>query len=266
LDENFFEEAHETPCADAHEDGEKVTRAEVGKCARTHARMRARGWSPHVWIAALVSLGGVAGAAGLTGCAGADAAAPPPAFPPYTADDARLFDDAIDPRVLDVGYDAPRLAPRGDATLFERAQIGEGVVRGRIDSVTVKGSPDAPDYELGVRVIEPLGRNRTLGSEFAVRVDRTSPSFGLVRALLTRISGHTAIVFVRTYANESGAPTTHFHMVPDDPEVAAAVREATSLDRVPFSRDSGAPASSAAGLPAPASPPPSAPDVDRPVR
>lgn len=173
-------------------------------------------------------------------CGGGTVAATP-MFPPYTPQDARLFDDEIDPRVLGLGYDAPRVAPRGDAALFQRAQIGDGVVRGVIDSVTVKGS-DAR-FELGIRVLEPLAHGDAVGPSFVLAVGHSSPSFGLVRALQSRLSGRKAIVFVRTYSNESGEAVTHFHMVPDDPQVANAVREATSLDRVPYSSDGGAPRS-----------------------
>lgn len=169
---------------------------------------------------------------------GGTAAAPAPLFPPYTNEDANLFDDFVDPRVLGVGYDAPVVNPRSDSALFERAQIGDGVVRGRIDSVTVKGT----QYELGIRVVEALGRAEALGAEFALRVGPDSPSFGMVKALESRLSGHSMIVFVRTYANESGEPRTHFHMVPDDARTAQAVREALSIDRVPTSSDGGAPA------------------------
>ncbi|MFO0669434.1 MAG: hypothetical protein U0235_07400 [Polyangiaceae bacterium] len=173
----------------------------------------------------------------LAAACGGTAAAPAPLFPAYTKEDASLFDDFVDPRVLGVGYDAPVVNPRSDSALFERAQIGDGVVRGRIDSVTVKGS----QYELGIRVIEPLGRAEALGSDFALRIGPDSPSFGMVKALESRLSGHSMIVFVRTYANESGEPLLHFHMVPDDPRTAQAVREAMSLDRVPTTGDGGTP-------------------------
>ena len=180
--------------------------------------------------------------AGLTSVSCGGAAGPAaPLYPPYTSQDARLFDDAIDPRVLGVGYDAPLVAPRGDASLFERSQIGDGVVRGRIDTVTVKGGGGSPRFELGIRVLEPLAHGEALGPDFVLPVDHTSPSFGLVRALQSRLSGRNAIVFVRTYSNESGESIPHFHMVPDDPRVANAVREATSLDRVPYSSEAGAP-------------------------
>lgn len=173
---------------------------------------------------------------------GAAAAPPAPQFPPYTAQEARLFDDAIDPRVLGVGYDVPLVSPRSDTSLFERAQIGDGVVRARIDSVTIQGLQEAtPIYELGVRVLEPLGRADGLPSEFTLRIGPDSPSFSLARALEGRLSGHTAIVFVRTYSTEAGEAVYHFHVVPDDPAVAAAVREATSLDRVALTGDGGAP-------------------------
>lgn len=167
---------------------------------------------------------------------GGTAAAPAPLFPAYTKEDAALFDDFVDPRVLGVGYDAPVVNPRSDSALFERAQIGDGVVRGRIDSVTVKGS----QFELGVRVIEPLGRAEALGSDFVLRVGPDSPSFGMVKALESRLSGHAMIVFVRTYGTESGEPRTRFHMVPDEPRTAQAVREALSIDRVPTTGDGGA--------------------------
>ena len=80
-----------------------------------------------------------------------------------------------------------------------------------------------------------------LPSEFTLRIGPDSPSFSLARALQGRLSGHTAIVFVRTYSTEAGEAVYHFHVVPDDPAVAAAVREATSLDRVALTGDGGAP-------------------------
>lgn len=176
------------------------------------------------------------------------AAPPAPLYPPYTREDVGLFDDSIDPRVLGVGYDVPLASPRTDGALFERAQIGDAVVRGRIDSVTIKGTEAAPRFELGVRVVESLAHANAAGaplygtgSDLVILVDRSSPSFGMVRGLQSRLSGHNAIVFARTYANESGEPRLHFHVVPDDPQVAAAVREAASMDRVPLTGDGGAP-------------------------
>jgi len=61
----------------------------------------------------------------LAAACGGTAAAPAPLFPAYTKEDASLFDDFVDPRVLGVGYDAPVVNPRSDSALFERAQIGD---------------------------------------------------------------------------------------------------------------------------------------------
>ena len=66
----------------------------------------------------------------------------------------------------------------------------------------------------------------------ALRIERTSPSYGMARALEHRLSGRALIAFVRTYANEANEPALHFHLVPDEPAIAAAFKEALSLDRV----------------------------------
>lgn len=135
-----------------------------------------------------------------------------------------------------MGYDAPQVAPRGDASLFERAHTGDFVVRGRIDSVSVKGSGPDAFLELGIRVVEVFMRPQAQGGRMPVsmvlRVDRTSPSYGTARALEGRMSGRTLIAFVRTYGNEANESALHFHIVPDEPAIAAAVREALALDKV----------------------------------
>jgi hypothetical protein len=145
-----------------------------------------------------------------------------------------LFDDGLDPRVIGVGFDSPNVSPRGDAALFERSQIGDLVIRGRIDSVTLKGSGPTALIELGIRVTESLGRPNPQGEPIhvALRIERSSRSYGMARALEHRLSGRTMIAFIRTYSNEAGEPALHFHIVPDEPAVAGAVREALSLDRV----------------------------------
>lgn len=171
---------------------------------------------------------------GAVGCGGTSAP-PPPAYPPYTAHEAELFDDAVDPRVVGLGYDVARSSPRSDRALFERAQIGDVVVRGRIDSVTVKGAGPGSHLELGIRVSDAWGRGTLPKDEsgnLTLKLGPNSSSYGMMRALEERLSGKAMIAFVRAYANEVGELALHFHMVPDDAATAAAVREALSLDRV----------------------------------
>jgi hypothetical protein len=157
--------------------------------------------------------------------------APAPSFPPYTSHEAALFDDAIEPKVLGLGYDTPQVAPRADTGIFERAQTGDTVLRGKIDSVTVRGSGGATQFELGIRIDEALGKGEP-PKNLVLRVDRTSPSWGMVRALEDRLSGRPMIAFIRTYGTETAETAIHFHIVPDEPAIAGAVREALSLDRV----------------------------------
>ena len=171
----------------------------------------------------------LAGALLYGGC-GASGAAATPAYPLYSQREAELFDDLVHPRIVGVSYDAPSLPARNDPALFERAQTSDTVVRARIDSVT--GAAKGARFELGLRVVEVLAGAASPASGIVLKLDATSRSFGMVRAVEGRIGGRAVIAFMRTYTNENGEIAVHFHLLPDELATSAAVREALSLDRV----------------------------------
>jgi len=161
-------------------------------------------------------------------CGGRAVAAPPPQnLPPYAGNAVQLFDDRIDPTA--VGLADVTENPRTDPVLRARTQHAEVVVRTRVSTVSVDSVGGKPVYRLRFTFIEPPVVAHGISSdqiEIAVRDD--SPAFGIVKWLDTKLIGHSFIGFFHRFAG-SYEPEVRFHLSPDDPQVLAAVRDASAL-------------------------------------
>jgi hypothetical protein len=165
--------------------------------------------------------------AGCGGSAGGAASPPPSSLPAYRGENADLFDDTIEPHA--VGLELETYAsPKNDPRFRARAQAGDTVIRARIKTVTGEGG----SYQLSFKTLAVLGGKRPLGDEFTVRVDRTSPSLGIVKSMEGQLVGKTLVVFAKAFARTDADREIHFHAAPDAAEVAAAVKEAVILDEV----------------------------------
>jgi len=187
-----------------------------------------------LWRAAFAFLALSITSAGILGCGGASAGgknAPRP-LPSYAGRATQLFDDDIEPRAVGIDLSLSQLPPipRADATLRERTQVGDAVLRARVDTVTAKNDGVNSRYDLGLRTLERLaGDHPPPGGSFTVRIDHTSPAANILKNFQNRLGGRIFVVFVREFVRPDGDTELHFHASPDDKDVAGAVREAAGL-------------------------------------
>lgn len=160
-------------------------------------------------------------------CGGPDANAPEHPKPPYEGHALELFDDVIEPRAVGLALEDSR-TPRSDPTLRERTQIADGVARVTVKTVTARGDGVDVEYLLTVDVVQKLTES-ALPGEIIVRLDKRSPSLGIVKSLDARLGGKTFVAFVREFAGSDGEPRWHFHFAPDTKDEIDAVADAIAL-------------------------------------
>jgi hypothetical protein len=160
---------------------------------------------------------------------GPEAKAPGRPLPSYAGRATELFDDAIDARAVGLDLEGLGVPPRSDTLLRERTQVGDAVMRVRIDTVTSRGDGVSERYDLGLRVIDKIAGAQDIPEEFTVRVDKNSPSVGIVKSFQGRLGGKIFIAFLREFVRPDGDSESHFHLARDGKDVEAAVREAAAL-------------------------------------
>jgi hypothetical protein len=161
-------------------------------------------------------------------CGGPDANSPSRPLPPYEGHQTELFDDAIDPRAVGLNLDEAR-TPQTDAAVRERTQVGDAVVRAKVQTVTQKRNGDDVEYQLGFQTLEKLAGEHPPPDIFVVRFDKASPSAGIVRSLDARLGGKTFVVFVKEFKGPDGEPRFYAHLAADTKDVVAAVKDAVAL-------------------------------------
>jgi hypothetical protein len=180
-------------------------------------------WRPRATRAAAV-----AAVLAATGCGGE--IGPPPAtaraLPPYTPNDARLFDDGVEARAL--GYSLGDTGSKDAKLLPERVGAADGVVRARVVTITSKTEDSGEGLQLSLRALETItGRQPPVG-EFVVYAPARSSAVGLLKAIEGRLVGSTFVVFVRGFAAEgSDDGALHFHLAPDDQDEQDRIRAAS---------------------------------------
>jgi hypothetical protein len=161
------------------------------------------------------------------GCA--DPNVPSRPLVPYDAHEQTLFDDAIDPTAVGLVVDDPSPNPQVDRVLRERVQVGDGVVRGRVRTVTMKkderGGHDLR-FELALHVTETLAGH--VPEDVNVRLSRTSPSAAIVESMGAQLADKTFVVFLRAFADPNGKPRFYAHFSADSKDVVAAVKAASA--------------------------------------
>jgi hypothetical protein len=161
----------------------------------------------------------------------AGSAGPASKLPTYQGDLADQFDDTIEPHA--VGLELENYAsPKADKLLRTRAQAADVVVRGRITTVTGEEEAGNRFYHVSFHTLERLAGQNPVGDDFTVKVDKTSPSLGIVTSMEGQLIGKTLDVFVKGFARPDGDRALHFHATVDSPDVAAAVKDAVILDEV----------------------------------
>jgi hypothetical protein len=178
------------------------------------------------WTAPLL----VAVACGSAGGRGAKGTDGPRDLAAYAGPELELFDDRIDP--VAVGVADVAMHARTDPMLRKRAQHADVVARMRVSTVTVDAVNGEPVYHVTLQLAEaPMVQHRPFESRVDLAIRQQSPSFGLVKWLDTRIIGKVFVGYLRQFAGPEEAEL-HFHLSPDDAEVAAAVRDARALDEL----------------------------------
>jgi hypothetical protein len=167
----------------------------------------------------------------LTACGGGgpEAKAPGRPLPSYAGHAIELFDDGIEPRAVGLELEGQPMPARSDTLLRERTQVGDAVMRVRIDTVSSHGDGVNDRYDLGLRVLDKIAGAQDIPGEFTVRVDKNSPSIGIVKSFQERLGGKIFIAFLREFVRPDGDSESHFHLSRDGKDVEAAVREAAAL-------------------------------------
>jgi hypothetical protein len=154
----------------------------------------------------------------------------PQDFPFYSNSAAQLFDDRIDPKAVglaDVGND-----PRLDPVLRARTQNAEVVGRTRISTINIDSVGGKPVYRLRFKLLDsPVIARGFDNEQLEVAVADDSPAFGIVKWLDTKLVDYAFIGFFRRFSGNY-EPQVRFHLSADDPQVMAAVRDASALREV----------------------------------
>ena len=141
-----------------------------------------------------------------------------------------VFDDNIEPAAVGVAMDVP--SARGDKFLRERALTADLVARVRVQTVTVETRGDDSTYRLGVQVATPTlaPAPKIQDKTLELVIKPATPAYGIAKALDQRMQRMTFIGFISRFASADGSEIElHWHLSPDTPDVAEAVKEAVAL-------------------------------------
>ena len=166
-------------------------------------------------------------ATALAACGGPDAVAPLRTLAAYEGRSLTLFDDAIEASAVGLNLDDASTS-RTDAITRERTQVGDAVVRVRVETVTASADSDGTRYQITLRPLATLAGTHAPTTTFTVMVDKRSAAIGIVKSFDTRLGGRTFIAFVREFESNDER-RFHFHFAADTKDVAAAVQEAVDL-------------------------------------
>lgn len=139
-----------------------------------------------------------------------------------------VFDDDIEPTALGLSMEGP--SPRSDRFLRERAQTAQIVARVKVQTVTADSVGDSTTFHLGVLVGVPqLAKPKIDELTLELLIRPSSKSYNIAKQFDSSLQGRTFIGFFHRFASGEGEEEIHFHLAPDTPEVAAAVKEAVAL-------------------------------------
>lgn len=171
-------------------------------------------------------------AVALAACGGqADPSAPTRPLPPYSGGSVELFDDTVEPAGVGLDFDKT-YNPRSDVTLRERTQTADAVLRVRVQTVSSKTDGADAVFRLGLSTVEKLAGEHPPPSNFTVRIDKNSASYGILKNFESRLVGYPFIAFVREFIRPDGESELHFHLSQDTKDVKAAVSDAQALSEL----------------------------------
>ncbi len=157
--------------------------------------------------------------------------APTSSLPAYGGPAADSFDDTIEPHAVGLELENYE-SPKNDLRLRARAQSADVVVRARVQTVTGESGSGVRSYQLSFKTVERVAGKRPVGDEFTVRIDKTSPSLGIVKSMEGQLVGKTLVIFAKAFARPDGEREIHFHASADGPDDVEDVKEAVILDEV----------------------------------
>ena len=111
-------------------------------------------------------------------------------------------------------------------------RLADIVLRARVATVTGESGGGVHSYQISFKTVERLAGKHPVGEEFTVRIDKNSPSLGIVKSMEGQLVGKTLVVFAKAFGRTDGGREIHFHAAADGADIAAAVKEAVILDEV----------------------------------
>jgi hypothetical protein len=154
-------------------------------------------------------------------------------LPAYRGPALTLFDDGIDTQPPSAGFE-PGASPADSERLRERTQLGDCVARVRVVTITSTVSEGGASWQIGLRTLETLAGDPSVGADWTLRVDDRGEAAGALRVLGGRLVDRPFIAFVRRFAREQGGSESelHFHLAAEDQDQLGAVRLAALLAQV----------------------------------
>lgn len=146
-------------------------------------------------------------------------------LPPYTAQEAALFDDTVAPAAYGLPQDLP---PERDRVFYDRLHRADAVVFGRIATVTEEALAGKQGYSLAIAVERT--HKGSLGSQaLELRVPLGGRGLARMEVSSSALIGKHVLVFVRTFAR-SGEREIHWHAEADDAATRRALQRPKPLD------------------------------------
>jgi hypothetical protein len=158
-----------------------------------------------------------------TGCGGpAEAVSPAHGLPPYTPEEARLFDDGLASELFGYGLDSRRT--EADPLTADRAARADTVTVMKVTTLSREGS--GATYSLSLRPLRVVaGPAET--APVTLTVTPASPSFPLLDGVGGAWVGTELVLLARRYRQGDEA-VIHFRAEPARPEVVAMIARARS--------------------------------------
>jgi hypothetical protein len=147
---------------------------------------------------------------------------PAEGLPPYTAEEAALFDDMVAPVVFGLRDDQK---PAESQSFYDRKKRADAVLEGRISTVTEEALAGKNGYALSVS-IDTVVRGSNPEKVLELRIPPGSNGLARMQASSTALVGKRVLLFIRRFARGDEVEL-HFHADADD----AAAQEALKRDK-----------------------------------
>jgi hypothetical protein len=144
-------------------------------------------------------------------------------LPPYTAEQAALYNDALAPQIFGIESLA---APEKKLKIGDLVEHADTVARTKLITVTRTRTPSDGRVRY-LLVVQPLGEplaGQPLPASLELTVGLGSPSLSLLRTMDTEVVGSKFILFLKRY-RAHGQSTLHFRAEVDSAELADTIQK-----------------------------------------